>query len=288
MKPVKKRYSLLIMSFSLLILYFSGRFIIDQFLYKGYKEDFSIVTLDEDNQFSKNPNYMDAVEAYNRKEYGVAIDELKEEIDKNHDHAQAYFLLGMVYEEIKFREGKYFKEMVSNYEMYIKLKPKGKRVEYAKLRVAQYYIREGLTQQNPEFLDKAEEYLKSLDQANSEVRMALGAIYLDKKNYDQAIAAFEKSANLAPIDLKLKYNSLGLAYIKKGSYAKAENILEIAVKIDPKYKYSHNNLGFVYAQRGKLKEARRHFLEALMIDPTYKNAENNLSWVERQISEREN
>jgi tetratricopeptide (TPR) repeat protein len=288
MKPVKKRYSLIVIGLSLLISYFSGRFIIKQLSYVGHREDFSIVTLDEDKQFSKNPHYMNAVDAYNRKEYGVAVDELKEEIDKNHDHAQAYFLLGMVYEEKKFREGKYFKDMASNYEMYIKLKPKGKRVEYAKLRVAQYYIRDGLTQQNPELLDKAEGHLKSLDQTNSEVRMALGAIYLDKGSYDQAIAALEKSANLAPSDLKLKYNSLGLAYIKKGSYAKAENILEIAVKIDPKYKYAHNNLGFVYAQRGQLKEARQHFLEALTIDPTYKNAEKNLSWVEEEISKRQN
>ncbi|MGO8991603.1 MAG: tetratricopeptide repeat protein [bacterium] len=287
MNPVKKRYSLLILSFSLLILYFSGRFIFHQFLYKPSKEDFSILTLDEDKQFSKNPNYMNAVEAYNRKEYGVAIDELKEEIDKNHDHAQAYFLLGVIYEEIKFKEGKYLKEMVSNYEMYIKLKPRGKRVEYAKLRAAQYYVREGLTKQNLKSLDKAENYLKSLDQTNSDVRMALGAIYLDKRDYDHAIAAFEKSANLAPSELKLKYNSLGLAYIKRGSYAKAEKVLEIAVKIDPTYKYAHNNLGFVYAQRGKLEEARQQFSEALTIDPTYKNAEKNLFWVEGEIRKRQ-
>jgi len=114
----------------------------------------------------------------------------------------------------------------------------------------------------------------------------LGAIYLDKRNYDQAIIEFEKSANLPPSELKIKYNSLGLAYIKKGAYGKAERILEIAVKIDPRDKYAHNNLGFVYATQGKLLNARAQFIEALKIDPSYKNAEKNLNWVEKAVNKR--
>ena len=77
-----------------------------------------------------------------------------------------------------------------------------------------------------------------------------------------------------------------MAYIKKGMYAKAEKILEVAVKIDPNDKYAHNNLGFVYAQQGKLKDAKVHFAEALKLDPAYKNAEKNLLWIEKQINKK--
>jgi superkiller protein 3 len=283
MRPLRIRYSLLIIIVSLAILYISGNALINKYRGSNYSEDFSIFTTDEDNKLSKHPNYINAISAFNKREYGVAIDELKEEIKKYPNHAQAYFLLGKIYEDIEFPEGKYYSKMISNYEKYIDLKPKGKRIEYVKLKVAQYYIQVGLIQQKVEYLGKAEEYLKSLDQTNSNVKMALGAIYLDKQNYDKAIVEFEKSANLAPTELKLKYNSLGLAYIKKKSYAKAEKILNIAVKIDPDDKYAYNNLGFVYAQQGKLKEAKIHFAEALTLDPSYKNAEKNLLWVEKEI-----
>jgi len=288
MKPLKMRQSLAIIVVSLVLLYISGNALIDQLKDNEHKTDFSIITTDEDIELSQNSNYINAISAFNRKDYGVAIDELNEEIKKYSNHAQAYFLLGKIYEDVEFKDGKYYSKMLSNYEKYIELKPNGKRIDYVKLRAAQYYIRDGLAQQKVDLLEKAEEYLKSIDQSSSDVKMALGAIYLREENYDQAIAEFEKSTNLPPSELKLKYNSLGLAYIKKGAYAKAEKILAIAVKISPKDKYAHNNLGFVYVKQGKLKEARDHFAEALKIDPMYENAEKNLMWVEEAIGKKRN
>lgn len=270
-----------------MVLYYSGKTLIEVIKFQYYSNDnFYVYTLDEDKKLSKNPNYINAINAFDRKEYNVAIDELNEEIQKYPKHAQAFFLLGKIYEEEKFPEGKYYQKMINNYEQYIKLKPKGKRIDYVKLKVAQYYVQVGLTQQRMDLLNTAEEYLKSLDQNNGDVKMALGAIYLNNQDYKQAIMAFEKSANLAPSELKLKYNSLGLAHIKVKQYAKAERILEIAVKIDSKDKYAHNNLGFVYAQQGKLNNAKVHFEEALKLDPDYKNAEKNLRWVKEESQKR--
>lgn len=288
MKPLKKRFLILIILSSLIVIYFSGSFLVDHFRNTDQKNNFVVFTTDEDRIFSENHNYRNAASAFNRGEFEIAIDELNEEIKKYQDHAQAYFLLGKIYEDKDFSGKKYYSKMLSNYKKYIELKPKGKRIDYAKLRVAQYYIREGLTQQNIEYLSDAEILLKSLDQNNNDVKMSLGAIYLDKQNYDQAIAMFEKSANLEPSELKLKYNSLGLAYIKKKEYAKAGRVLEIAIKIDSKDKYAHNNLGFIYAQQGKLKDAKDHFSKALTIDPSYKNAAQNLRWVEMKINKEKN
>lgn len=286
MKPLRIRYSLLIIGLSLAVLYIAGSVLIGKFISTKQIDDFSVVTTDEDKKLSNNINYLNAVSAFNDKDYNVAIDELKMEIEKYPGHAQAYFLLGKIYEDITFPEGKYYSNMLSNFQKYIELKPKGKRTDYVKLRAAQYYIQLGLKEDNVEKLNKAEEYLKSLDQTNSDVKMALGAIYLDKQNYDQAIVEFEKSANLPPSELKIKYNSLGLAYIKKGAYAKAEKILEVAAKIDPKDKYAHNNLGFVYAMQGKFNDARAQFNEALNLDPSYRNAAKNLAWVENEINKK--
>ncbi len=286
MKKLRTRHLLVITLISLVVFIFCGIYLYYQFIKtsnKNNNNDYSNILLDEDKLQYESTNYINAVNAYMDHNIRLAIDELNEEIRRYPRHAQAYFLLGKLYEDTEFPEGKFYSLMISNYEKYIELKPEGKRVNYAKLRVAQYFVQAGLKQRNVDFLSKAEDYLLSLDQTDSSVKMALGAIYLDEKNYDKAIIEFEKSAHLPPSDLKLKYNSLGLAYIKKESYTKAKTCLEIALKIDPSDKYAHNNLGYVYVQLGEFENARKHFSAALKIDRTYNNAHDNLKWVEEKI-----
>ena len=239
----------------------------------------SDATFDEDTELSKSLNYVNAANAFKRKDYVAAISELNSDLEKAPNHAQSFFLLGKIYEVATFPNGKYLSKMAYNYQKYIDLKPKGYRADYAKLKTAQYFISVGLMQQNTELLDKAEQYLKSLDQNSNEVRMALGAIYLDKKNFNQAISEFEKSANLQPNELRLKYNSLGLAYIKTGKYGNAETVLKLATQIEPENKFAHNNLGFTYLRLKNFEGAKLEFQEALKIDPNYKNAQDNLDWL---------
>lgn len=286
MRKLRTRYLLLITAISLVVVFYCALYFIIQYANgnRTTEENFTDVTQDEDKILSSNNNYKNAIEAYNRKDFNVSIDELQEEISKNDRHAQAYFLLGYIYETVKFTDGKYYSKMINNYEKYVELKPTGKRINYVKLLLAQYYVQNGLKQQDTRLLDKAEVYLLSMNQSDGKVKMALGAIYLNKQSYDKAIMEFETSANLPPKEIKLKYNSLGLAYIKKRSYAKAQNYLEIAVEIDSKDKYAQNNLGFVYAQQGKLELAKTHFVKALELDSSYKNAEENLIWVEKQLA----
>jgi tetratricopeptide (TPR) repeat protein len=201
-------------------------------------------------------------------------------------HAQAYYLLGKIYEEAIFDDGVYYSKMAKNYDKYIQIKPSGKRINDAKLKAAQYYISIGLNQKEPQYLDRAEIYLKALDQSDSAVRMSLGAIYLDKQNYEQAIAAFEKTTNFSISEIKLKYNSLGLAYLKRGDYAKAANVFEIAIKINPEDKYAHNNLGVAYVKQGKLIAAQNQFLEALKLDPVYRKAQINKIWTDGEMQRK--
>jgi len=287
MKPLRIRYIIILLVISGVIIYPSVRWWSQHLkdIYLSQEDlikttnDITDNTYDEDRKLSRNKSYLNAVEAYLNKDYALAIGELQVEILKNPTHAQAYYLLGKIYEDVNFPTGKYFSKMAENYEKYIENAPNGERIGYVKLKLAQHYVKLGLKDQNAELLDRAEQYLKSLDQDNNDVRMALGAIYLDKKNFTKAIAQFEKSANLHPNELRLKYNSLGLAYIKIGSFDKAEKVLNIAVQIRPDDRYAHNNLGFVYLRLRKYKEAQFHFNEALRIDPEYKNAKSNLEWV---------
>jgi tetratricopeptide (TPR) repeat protein len=249
-----------------------------------FKADF---TADEEKRFSNSINYLSAAREYKEKNYESAIFELKEEIKQNPKHAQAYYLLGKIYEEQTFNNDRFYLKMAQSYDKYIELMPTGKRAADAKLKAAQYYIYAGLNQNKTIYLSRAEDYLKTLDQSDSAVRMSLGAIYLDKQNYKDAILAFDKSSSLSVSEIKLKYNSLGLAYMWQGDYQKAENAFEIAVKINPEDKYAHNNLGVTYFHRGMYKEAHEQFLAALKLDPEYHKANTNRISAEKELRRTE-
>jgi tetratricopeptide (TPR) repeat protein len=244
-------------------------------------------TQDEEKKSATNEDYREAVIAYNQQEYIKALRSLNTEIEKYPQHAQAYFLRGKIYEDFRFEDGKYFKKMVQDYKTYLILKPEGLRYSSAKLKLAQYYIKEGLKSGNNDLLDNAMKYLLPLNKENGPVKMGLGAIYLHKAQYDQAIKMYESAFNLPEDELKLKYNSLGLAYIKINDYQKAEQNLIKATKLNPENKYSHYMLGFAYMQQKKYKEAELCFVETLKIDPKYKYAKNNLRLVKQNQKVKE-
>jgi tetratricopeptide (TPR) repeat protein len=291
-KPFKKRFSLFIIFASLVL----NAFVIfklegftelpklKKYISRSYYE--TIMENREDKQFLKNVDFILGKKAYDEQEYDRAIRYFSREIINHDKNALAHYYLGRANEERLAKGEIYYSEISKHYAKYIDLRPHGEHVEHAKLIVGQIYVAEGLKKRDTELLKTAESYLNSLDKKNNSVRMALGAIYLDAKNYDKAIDEFEKSANLTEGELELKYNSLGLAYIKKRMYQDAIRVLEIAVLIDPEDKYAQNNLGFSYVQINKFKEAKEHFIKALRIDPLYKNARRNLQWVEKQLRKK--
>jgi tetratricopeptide (TPR) repeat protein len=289
-KPLKKRYSLSIIFISLLTVVVANMYFEDPgkvrkyFSSTYYKSKFETI---QDKEFLLHPDFISWKTAYANGNYEKAIYDLSEEIKKHDDNALAHYFLGRIYEERVVKGDKYYTEMAKHYKRYIDLRHFGEYVNHAKLTVAQFYVKEGLMRRDTEMLRIAETYLNSLDKTNGAVRMALGAIYLNTKNFDQAIDEFEKSFNLPKGELKLKYNSLGFAYIKKGMYDNAIRVLEIAILIDPKDKYAQNNLGFAYVQQGKLTVAKIHFTKALEIYPSYENANRNLFWVRKQLTRRE-
>jgi tetratricopeptide (TPR) repeat protein len=249
---------------------------------EAFEKDY---TQDEEKKAATNEDYKSAVYAYNQQDYIKAIHLLNIEIEKYPQHAQAYFLRGKIYEDFRFEEGKYFEKMVRNYETYFILKPTGLRVRYVKLKLAQYYVREGLKYDDDELLDKAIKYLIPLNVEDGLVKMALGAIYLHKAQYDQAIIMYESAFNLPENELKLKYTSLGLAYIKIKDYQKAEQNLKMATNLDPRNKDSYYLLGFTYMQQKKYKEAEACFIETLKLDPKYNYAKRNLRSVRKNTRE---
>jgi lipoprotein NlpI len=94
---------------------------------------------------------------------------------------------------------------------------------------AQKYYMKGFEYHNQGLAEKAiEEYQKALKLNPNyiEAYMNIGAIYIDKKNYDQAIQQFKKVIELNYYYGKAHYN-LGMVYLYKGEKEKAQEELKI-------------------------------------------------------------
>lgn len=112
--------------------------------------------------------------------------------------------------------------------------------------------------------------------------LALVDLREDKK--DDALAGFEKLVTLAesrpgtvaPAVHALALANLGYLYNLRQSSAEAEEVLEKAVRIDPKSASAWSNLGIARRRLGKLQPAVDAFLSAYHLDSTDTRVMNNL------------
>lgn len=84
----------------------------------------------------------------------------------------------------------------------------------------------------------------------------LGTVLLEAGRVDEAQAAFQRTVDLAP---RLADGWVGLADVAlyREDYAKAAELLEEAVRLDPGYKAAQYSLGLAYRGLGRLEEAGR-------------------------------
>ncbi|HYX91163.1 MAG TPA: social motility TPR repeat lipoprotein Tgl [Myxococcaceae bacterium] len=95
-----------------------------------------------------------------------------------------------------------------------------------------------------------------LDPQFSEARVNLGNVYLDLKQYDQAIAQYERALN----DMRyptpyIAQCNLGWAEYKRGNTEKAINQIKASVTVNPKFCLGYRNLGTIYDDTGRQEEA---------------------------------
>ena len=103
----------------------------------------------------------------------------------------------------------------------------------------------------------------------------LGNFHMDRREYPQAISAFEAAIKLRA-DYLPPYVNASLAYNAGGQNIKAEASLKAALKIDPNSVAAHLNLGMLLAEQGRMGEAETAFVAALKSDPNSAVAAYNL------------
>ena len=70
----------------------------------------------------------------------------------------------------------------------------------------------------------------ALDPVNPNLRIALGGIYFNQKNWDDAIRLFQQAVNLKP-DLANAHYNLAAGYREKGDYAKAVTSMQTVLSL---------------------------------------------------------
>jgi Flp pilus assembly protein TadD len=98
---------------------------------------------------------------------------------------------------------------------------------------------------------------------------------MEKGQYDDAVARWQKALALNPDDAKAHLN-LGYVMQKSGRLDEAIDQYRTALKINSSYAAAHTNLGIALATAGRLDEGKEQFEMALAIDPENSEAHGNL------------
>jgi len=124
------------------------------------------------------------------------------------------------------------------------------------------YLLLGSTYYQLKRYSEAEQYLRTAielkkGESYPQAYNNLGNVYLEMARYDDAISQFEKclgSIFYQP-NFPMVYTNMGIAYMKKGDVARAQENLMNAVKLDPNFCPAYLNLGELYGKSGKAQDA---------------------------------
>jgi arylsulfatase A-like enzyme/Tfp pilus assembly protein PilF len=103
----------------------------------------------------------------------------------------------------------------------------------------------------------------------------LGWLYLQQGNKDEAIASYERAAQLNPSDCE-SLSDLATAYLETGKVADAERVYKWSLATGEEYAPAYNGLGLVAIQKQDLPAARGLFEKAVQLDPDLLEAQLNL------------
>ena len=120
-----------------------------------------------------------------------------------------------------------------------------------------------------------------LDPDNADAHFYLGKLYTSKKNYSEAIRAYEKTTALDPYFTDCFFN-LGFLYYATKDYAKAEQMFGRVVELRPSYlDEAYFNLAVVQNLQGNNVESIRNLEKALEVNPGNKRAKKYLLRIKR-------
>lgn len=122
------------------------------------------------------------------------------------------------------------------------------------------------------------------DSGTAEEHYELGSVYLEKKLYDQAIAQFKKSLDVAGEDIPVVLNALGYAYFIQEQYDLAIRNYKTAVQALDEYPTAWNNLGHAYEKKNLVAPALEAYEKALALDAKNDVAQRRVQSLRKRLS----
>jgi len=145
---------------------------------------------------------------------------------------------------------------------------------YAGLADAYVYKYEAYYDRSLQLLNQADEASKralALDYNLPEAHRALGRVYKERKNNQEAISEFKKAIQLKP-DYFETYRTLGWIYEEMRNYDEAITHTEKALEIRPSDRESYLLLGIAHLDKKEYPQAERMFFKGLEVAPDYGTA----------------
>lgn len=94
--------------------------------------------------------------------------------------------------------------------------------------------------------------------------------YLEMKEYDNAIAYYNKAREYAPYDKDINL-SIAEVYMKKGDFGKSREVLDGLLEINPEDAEVIYTKGMTYYKAGNTGKAEQYFNRAFELDPSLKS-----------------
>jgi len=128
-----------------------------------------------------------------------------------------------------------------------------------------------------------EEILKK-DPNNFDTINLLGVIFLQFKEYDNAITLITKAIDINPVRPAL-YNNLGATYKELGDYNNAIKNFKKAIELNPNYAGAYNNLGIIFKKNYQYKESYYYYEKSIILNPNHAETYNNLGSLYLEIKD---
>ncbi len=127
--------------------------------------------------------------------------------------------------------------------------------------------------------DEAEQLLltaREFDPTSPQVHTRLGLLYINRKDYEKAVDAYQKAVKLDARQADAFFN-LGYIYAVTKNYAKAQEMYTRAVELSPAFlDEALFNLAVVQQQLGKRRECIENLKRAVEINPENRQARQHL------------
>lgn len=112
----------------------------------------------------------------------------------------------------------------------------------------------------------------------------LGHLHLQRGNRNEAVAAYERAAQLNPTDCE-SLSDLGLIYLETARLNDAERVLQWCLATGEQHALTYNGLGLVAVRKKDFTAARSHFEKAVQLDPSLLEGYLNLGRIYRMHGE---